>query len=178
MLVQLTLSNFRCFASHIVPLRPLTVVVGRNNAGKSSIVDALRLISLVTKRYQSLNFTRPPAWLEIPMRHRGVVPSLRGVEMNLDTVFHCYADPPASIVATFAAGDTVSVYLGPKREIYATILDTAGEPVTSKAEALRARISPVNILPQIAPLPSKKRNCWPIAFSIETTIQVMRSMSA
>lgn len=152
MLRQLELRNFRCFDSHLVPLRSLTVVVGRNNAGKSSIVDALRLISLVTRRYQYLNFAKAPGWLDIPKRHRGVAPSLRGIELNLDTVFHRYGEPPASIVATFESGDTVSVYVGPRREIYSTILDKNGEPVTSKAEALRARIPSVNILPQIAPL--------------------------
>jgi energy-coupling factor transporter ATP-binding protein EcfA2 len=130
----------------------LTVIVGRNNAGKSSIVDALRLISLVTRRYQNLNFAKAPNWLDIPRRHRGVTPSLRGVELNLETVFHRYSEPPASITAPFESGDTVSVYLGPKHEIYATILDKSGEPVTTKAEALRARVPTVNILPQIAPL--------------------------
>src|SRR5262245_18465256 len=121
MLRQIELNNFRCFGSHVVPLRDLTVVVGRNNAGKSSIVDALRLVSLVTRRYQFVNFSKSPTWLDIPRRHRGITPSLRGVDLNLDTVFHRYSDPPASIVATFDSGDTVSVYLGPNREIYATI---------------------------------------------------------
>src|SRR5262245_8929537 len=137
MLQQLELRNFRCFSSHTIPFRNLTVIVGANNAGKSTIIDALRLVSIVTKRYRSLNFARMPAWLDIPLRHRGVSPSLRAVELNLDTVFHRYGEPPATIVATFESGDVVSVYVGPDREVYATILDRSGQPMTSKAAALR-----------------------------------------
>jgi len=47
MLKELQLENFRCFDNHVIPLRPTTIVVGRNNAGKSTIVEALRLISIV-----------------------------------------------------------------------------------------------------------------------------------
>jgi predicted ATP-dependent endonuclease of OLD family len=67
MLTQLRLKNFRCFDDHTIPLRPTTIIVGRNNAGKSTIVEALRLVSLVENRYGALNFTSPPDWLDIPL---------------------------------------------------------------------------------------------------------------
>jgi AAA15 family ATPase/GTPase len=54
MLSALVLQNFRCFDQHRVELRPLTVIVGRNNAGKSTLIEALRLISLVTERFTNI----------------------------------------------------------------------------------------------------------------------------
>src|SRR6266853_5564438 len=33
MLVELTLQNFKCFRQHTIPLKPTTIIVGRNNAG-------------------------------------------------------------------------------------------------------------------------------------------------
>lgn len=71
MIKKLRLQNFRCFNDHIIPLRPTTIIVGRNNAGKSTIIEALRLISIVVSRYQSLNFSSVPDWLEIPKSYRG-----------------------------------------------------------------------------------------------------------
>ncbi|PYS69901.1 MAG: hypothetical protein DMF73_13950 [Acidobacteria bacterium] len=43
MLTKLILRNFRGFENHELPLRETTVIVGRNNAGKSTVVEALRL---------------------------------------------------------------------------------------------------------------------------------------
>jgi energy-coupling factor transporter ATP-binding protein EcfA2 len=42
---RLELQNFKCVRSASVPLRPLTVLVGANGAGKSSVLQALFLLS-------------------------------------------------------------------------------------------------------------------------------------
>src|SRR5687767_6865714 len=105
MIEKLEISNSRCFTTHSVELHPTTLIVGRNNAGKSTIIEALRLIALVENRYKSLRFTPPPRWLEMSARTRGVAPSLSGYDINLDTLFHRYGDPPARLTATFARGD-------------------------------------------------------------------------
>ena len=42
---HLTVRNFRSIGRCRVPLRPLTVVVGRNGSGKSNFLDALRFVA-------------------------------------------------------------------------------------------------------------------------------------
>ncbi|WP_208116367.1 AAA family ATPase [Paractinoplanes brasiliensis] len=45
-LVRMGLNNYRCFAGSIdVELRPVTVVLGRNNSGKSALVRAPLVLS-------------------------------------------------------------------------------------------------------------------------------------
>src|SRR5690348_16243821 len=112
MLKQLTLRNFRCFERHLVPLRPTTVIVGRNNAGKSTIVEALRLVSHVVNRYGNFVVRTVPEWLDLPRLYRGVAPSLRGMEFSAETLYHRYGDPPAHITATFLTGDRLEIYIG------------------------------------------------------------------
>ena len=107
MLKSLTLQNFRCFSRHDVFFSPLCLLVGRNNAGKPTVIDALRLISLVTARYRTSNYSNVPSWLDAPQREPGFSPSLRGYLLNLDTVFYEYADPLAIIVGTFESGASV-----------------------------------------------------------------------
>jgi predicted ATPase len=41
MITRLTSRNFRGFDRHTVPLRPITILVGKNNAGKSTVVEVL-----------------------------------------------------------------------------------------------------------------------------------------
>ncbi|MEO1333139.1 MAG: AAA family ATPase [Myxococcota bacterium] len=48
MLTELHLRNYRCFREHKLSFKDLTIVVGGNNAGKSTVVEALRLVAMVT----------------------------------------------------------------------------------------------------------------------------------
>ena len=111
MLVSLSLENFRGFDQHELPLKNLTVAVGRNNAGKSTIVEALRLVSIVVTRYRHLTYYPPPHWLDIPKRNYGVSPSLKNQEINFKSLFYQYGEPPSLITATFDNGNSVSIYL-------------------------------------------------------------------
>jgi len=88
MLTSLRLRNFRGFSDHQLPLRELTIVVGQNNAGKSTIVEALRLLAIVTSRLGSLIFYPVPEWLDLPRIYRGVRPDLRLADFDFATVFN------------------------------------------------------------------------------------------
>ena len=49
MLEQIEIQNFRCFPSLKVELRPLTVLIGTNNTGKSAFLDAVRALAKDSK---------------------------------------------------------------------------------------------------------------------------------
>ena len=152
MLTKLQLQNFRCFSDHTISLRQTSIIVGRNNAGKSTIVEALRLVSIVVSRYKSLNFSDVPGWLEIPKRNRGMSPSLKNMGFNFDTVFHRYGQPPAIITATFDTQHTVSIYIGPENQIHTVIKNPDGSPITTKGNAKNVFLPKVSALPFVAPL--------------------------
>lgn len=152
MLKQLRIRNFRGFRKHVLPLRRTTLVVGRNNAGKSSVVEALRLLSVITTRFRALGYHKGPDWGGIPKREYGVRPSLKGLEINFSTLFHRYGEPPAVIEATFDNETAVRIYIGGEEQVHAVVLDDRGRPVKTKAAASRVDLPVVEILPQIEPL--------------------------
>lgn len=152
MLTQLHLTNFRCFSDHMIPLRPTTIIVGSNNAGKSTVIEALRLLSIVAARYGSLNFADVPKWAVLPKSFRGVSPSLKGIDVNVKSLFHNLGEPPATITATFDTGVSVEIYIGPEAAIHAVVKDQDQKPVITKSHALDVPIPKISILPQIAPL--------------------------
>ena len=156
MLIQLRIRNFRGFRNHVLPLRRATLVVGRNNAGKSTVVEALRLVSIVTTRFRSLGYREAPDWGEIPKREYGVRPSLKGIDLNFETLFHRYGDPPAVVEATFDNNTSIVVYVGGEDRVHAVVFDDRGRPVRTKAAALRLDLPEVEILPQIGPLDAKE----------------------
>ncbi|MBZ5695750.1 MAG: AAA family ATPase [Acidobacteriia bacterium] len=150
MLKELELENFKCFGHHSVPLRPTTIIVGRNNAGKSTIVEALRLIAISVSRYAHLPVREVPSWLDIPKVCRGVSPSLEHQDFNFSRVFHRYNEPPALIVARSDSGFSISAYLGRQDRIHAVLKDQNRQVVTSNRAA--QKFGQIGILPQIEPL--------------------------
>lgn len=152
MLTELRLQNFRGFYDHKIPLQSTTIIVGRNNAGKSTIVEALRLVSIVTTRYKNLNFSAVPNWLNIPYNYRGVAPSLKGMEFNFDSIFHHYHDPPAIITATFDTKHTITIYIGLEGKLHAVIMNPNGTPIATRTKAKSVNLPLVSILPQVGPL--------------------------
>jgi len=157
MLERLHLDNFRGFEDHTVPLRELTIVVGANNAGKSTIVEALRLIALVVRRFRRGTgaFTEMPGWLDHPDAFRGIQPAVAGrsgFEGHGPSTFHQYGDPPAVLRAEFATGVSVIVFIGPDGEIHGVARDSDGHAVGTSAAARALDLTAIQIQPQVAPL--------------------------
>ena len=152
MIRELKLQNFRCFSDHIVPFNPTSIVIGRNNAGKSTIVEALRLVAIVASRYKSLSYHIPSSLFDIPKRELGVSPSLKGYEFNFSSVFHRYGDPPAIITATFDNDTSIKVYLFSEDRIHAVVSDSNGQIARNRSDAHRIEIPQVEIMPQVAPV--------------------------
>ena len=157
MITELTLKNFRGFERHVVPLRPLTIIVGKNNAGKSTVVEALRLLSAITSRYQSLDYRRLPRWLDRNRRERAVYPSTKDFDFRHEAVFHRLGEAPAEISAKFTSGEKVEIFIGPELEVFGIIKDASGNVIESKGQANRVRLPQVSILPQIGPLQEEER---------------------
>jgi predicted ATPase len=154
---SLALENFRGFERHEVPLQAVTIMVGGNNAGKSSIVEALRLVALVTDRFRrgTGRLVAAPEWLE---NHddafEGIAPAVRSMTANgfESAVFHRYGPPPAVITAAFSSGATVTVFVGPDGRVHGVARQPDGAPITRIASGVRLGLDPIAVQPLVAPL--------------------------
>jgi len=153
MLRMLRLQNYRCFADHTVNLSSVTVVVGRNNAGKSTIVEALNLVAAVVNR-KGASFITPPKHLGLPKFKRGFAPSISHLDLKLNTVFHRYGEPPAIITARFDSGIMASLYVH-RDGIFATI-SNGDEEIRSFGPLNSAVLPSLHVLPPIGPLPPEE----------------------
>lgn len=158
MLVELAIKNFRKFDRYALDLGERNLLVGPNNAGKSTLIEALRLVSVVVNRFGGLNFDAPPDWLRDKERSRGVSPSLRGLDFTLGReTFYQYNDPPAEITAGFASGSSVTAYIGPDADVFAVVRDPDGIAITTKGQARMFEQPKIAIQPQVGPLTRMER---------------------
>ena len=133
-------------------MRRHTVIVGRNNAGKSTAIEAINLVSLITSRYQNLSYSQPPPGSGVPLFYRVVAPSLDNFDLSFEGLFHKLDDPPAQVKAEFETGESVEIFLTAHGRLYATISGADGLRVNSKSEALKVTLPALHILPQVRPL--------------------------
>lgn len=156
MIRQLNITNFRCYEKTSIYFNGTSILVGRNNAGKSTLIEALKIISSVTRKYRSLRFTAPPEWVPRE-KDNGVSPNVENMNISDRGIFHMYGNPPAIIEAIFTNGSSIKAYVGEGLDIFAIITDEYGCHVRNSREAKSVDIPIIEVLPQItAVLDSEK----------------------
>lgn len=136
----------------IVEFKDSTIIVGKNNAGKSTLIEVLRIISIIANRCTNLNFRSCPIWLDLNPKYVGVSPSIANLEISTKNLFHLYGEPPSKISVNFSNKSRFEIFVGENAELFALIYNQKNELVTSKHQARLLNLRPVNILPQISPL--------------------------
>lgn len=157
MLQRLKLTGYRGFREHSLDLRRRSAIVGYNNAGKSTIVEALRILSVLTERFSRLNFVPPPEWTGLPLYCSGVSPSVEGLGIQFETISNLYGDSPAQVRGTFTSGESIEVWLSSENKVFAVIRDPCGEIIRNKGQASKIEFPIVEVLPQISPLDQSER---------------------
>jgi hypothetical protein len=152
MLKTLRLTNFRGFEEHELSFERLTLIVGRNNAGKSTIIEALRLVSLALTRARTLGYPETPSELHYVHEPMGFAPSMRDIEFNLQNLFFRYRRAPAIIEALFDKGALLRIYVNTDGTIFCKLKSDKGFVIGSRQQAASLNLASLNILPQVGPL--------------------------
>lgn len=148
MLKQLRIRNFRCYIDTTIHFNGTSILVGRNNAGKSTMIEALKIISSVTRKYKSLRFTPAPDWADTD--ELGVSPNVENMNISDRGMFYLYGEAPAIIEAIFHNGTSIKAYVGEGLDVFAVIYDSDDYPIRNGKEAKTVEIPLIEVLPQIS----------------------------
>lgn len=143
------LTNFRRFGSFSLRLGPGNILVGPNNSGKSTILDAFRILESCLRYSKSKN----PSILDIPGRgafYGYEVPS-SSLPLTLANVTHDYNDFDAILEFDHTNGAKAVVLLHPERITRFFVENTTGRTATSSYFRASFPINFVNI-PTLSPL--------------------------
>jgi predicted ATPase len=154
-LTSVRLVNFKGFQDQRIEFHRFSVVIGRNNAGKSSAFEAIRILSNVISKFASVKFSKRPPWINGD--GIGISPPIDDQQRKPETLFFRYADPPAIIQAEFSNGTKVEVFIGTGGILFAEATTQANRVVDSRSKARECEFPPIAILPQIRPLEDYER---------------------
>ena len=98
MLDSVQLKNYRCFENSNVKFKDITLIVGKNNAGKSSLLEAMRLITLAIRKATKTTYKELPADLGAPLREKGFRLEAENLKIDLRGIVYLYENKVAKII--------------------------------------------------------------------------------
>jgi energy-coupling factor transporter ATP-binding protein EcfA2 len=102
-------SNYKAYRDYTVPLDAFNMLVGPNNAGKSTIIGSLRILSegLRRARARSSDRVEGPDGTEVP----GYPIKLEKLPVSTENVFHNYDNSsPATVTFQLSNGNTLLLF--------------------------------------------------------------------
>lgn len=148
MISEIQFENYRCFEKSKIKYKELVIIVGRNNAGKSSMIEALRMISYASGKAQRTNYRSVTPNLGISARYKGIRIDTDKLKIDLRGIVYLYEEKTAKVTAVFDDGCKI-VILANKDVAFAILYDPKGNNIVTKAQAKNYHFGNISILPQI-----------------------------
>lgn len=153
MLKSLTIQNFRGFAEHKIEFGRESILIGKNNAGKSTVTEALKILSVCQARIPTAQYIAVPAWLDGLCAGAGFTFSLETIDFDFANVQHAYrSDRPAIIKAKNSNHTELHIYIGRgQSEVFCQLRLNQRGPVHSRQMANRD-FGKVKVMPPVGSL--------------------------
>ena len=141
--------HFKAFDSFTLNLRHFNILVGPNNAGKSTILTAFRILASAMRKANH----RKPEVVQGPLGQTyGYVVDLTAISVAEENIFYNYHDDePASVTFVLTNGNRLILYF-PENGVCSLIVETTGRPIRSP-EAFRSRCNcKIGFVPILGPV--------------------------
>jgi len=154
MLKSLRLQNFRGFVDHTVEFTPFTLLIGQNNAGKTTIIEALRIVAAAQARVATANFAMAPGDFSESFTGPVFRFSLKTLDFDEGNIHHNYrVEDPAIITARFTNNCSIHVFLGADRaDRFCQLQLPGGRKVSSRAVGASSKFHRIFVMPPIGSL--------------------------
>lgn len=148
MLKSILLENYKCYKKSKLLFKDISIIVGSNNAGKSTLIEALRLIAFAAGKCKSVVYIEMPSEFNLPKAQKGFRINTSNLDVDLKCVLHQLEGTYAKLDATFDSNDHIIVYAN-QDGAYACLIDANRNYITTKGKAAKSKITSVMIMPQI-----------------------------
>ena len=145
---SISFRNYKAFRRYGLTLHDFNVLVGPNNAGKSTIIGALRILSEGIRKARAKN----PEWVEgAKGKQKGYAIELKGLPVSTENVFHDYDESePAVVTFRTSTGDDL-ILLFPEKGV-CNLFVNSQQPARSPAEFRRVFDIKLSFVPVLGPV--------------------------
>jgi energy-coupling factor transporter ATP-binding protein EcfA2 len=147
--VNVSFHHFKAFQTFSLDLRHFNVLIGPNNAGKSTVLAAFRILAAAMRRAAS----RKPEIVRGPTgRTHGYPVDLASISVAEENIFHNYDDhEPATVTFRVSNGNTLLLYFPEAGTCY-LIADAQGRRIDSPSFFRKQFNCPIGFVPILGPV--------------------------
>jgi energy-coupling factor transporter ATP-binding protein EcfA2 len=146
--------NYKAFEDYSVSLTQFNVLVGPNNAGKSTVLGAIRLLAEGVRRAR----TKTPDLVGGPrgLQVKAYPIALQGLPVSTENIFHNYNESePATAEFRLSNGGVLSLYFREQGECY--LIADGPWPVRGPSEFRRHFSVDIAFVPTLGPVEHNER---------------------
>jgi hypothetical protein len=146
--------NYKAFEDYSVSLSPFNVLVGPNNAGKSTVLGAIRILSEGIRRARS----KSPDLIDGPKGHqvRAHPINLQGLPVSTENVFHNYDESlPATVEFRLSNEGGLTLFFPQRGQCY--LIPIADRPARSPSDFKRHFNVDIAFVPTLGPVEHNER---------------------
>lgn len=154
MIKSITLKNFRGFRDHTVDLTQFCLLIGQNNAGKTTLVEAMRIVSAALTKAKSARFE---------MANDEFSPDITGAvfRISLDTIdienrglhYNYQNSDPAIIKIRYSNNCSVIIGIGEGlNDVICQLILSGGVKVNSRSQIKVTKFRPIFVMPPVGAL--------------------------
>jgi len=167
---RITFKNYKALRKYSVTLNEFNVLVGPNNAGKSTIVSAFRILSEGMRKASSRKAVHIA---DKNINSLGYHVPLDGLAVATENIFTDYDDSePAVIEFTLSTGNKLSLVF-PENDVCYLVCNPKGAQVSTPSEFKRAYSASVGFVPVLGPVEHNEQ-----MYQIEAARQALLSHRA
>ena len=151
---RVAFKRFKAFESFTLNLRHFNIMVGPNNAGKSTIIAAFRILAAALRKAN----TRKPQYVIGPEgRVLGYSVDLTALSIGEENIFFNYEDSiPATVTFSLTNQKKLMLYFPEARSCF-LIADDPQRPIRSPSEFKSAFNCPIGFVPILGPVEHQER---------------------
>jgi energy-coupling factor transporter ATP-binding protein EcfA2 len=141
--------NYKTFRKFVVPLGAFNVLVGPNNAGKSTVIGAFRILAEAIRRARARN----PEYVDaLHLKCFCYSVALRDLPVSTENVFCDYDDSdPAIIEFTISNGNRLKIVFLERDSCY-LLCETLGKPIRNTTDFRREFDVSISFVPVLGPV--------------------------
>lgn len=154
MIKSITLKNFRGFKDHTIDFTSFCLMIGQNNAGKTTLIEALRIASTALQKSVSASFAMAPDFLSPEISGPMFKFSVETIDIEHRGLHYNYdSSEPAVIKLRYKNHCGVNIAIGESvAEMYCQLLLPAGKKVMTKSQANSSKFRRIYVMPPIGAL--------------------------
>ncbi|HOZ54471.1 MAG TPA: ATP-binding protein [Clostridia bacterium] len=150
MIKKIEIYRYKCFENYTVNFQNSNIIIGENNAGKSTVTEVLRIVAIANKKLMTTNYSNADPSLNIGIRNKGVKISLKNIDISKDNMFYRYDNTQNAEIRVFFDNDVkVKIYINKDTMEIFSSPEYRGKNIITRDEYKKYCIDKIKVLPQI-----------------------------